>query len=365
MRPDGRTIVDQLAPEFPPQQANIAFGLSQAILDNALVEAGDPARWLVPDVGNGGDQLGKTWTETNFDDSDWSLGTNNIGFEKATGYEPLIGTDLLDNMTNSATAYVRAPFHLDSSDAVYSLTLSMKYDDGYAAYLNGVEVARKNAPVDLDWNADAARTRQDTLAIVFEDVDLTEHLGLLQNGENVLAIHALNANVSSNDFLMVPRLTALRVGEIKSLEHGYIQRPTPGGPNGDVIYAGLVADIEVDTAHGFYQEPLDVHIASSTPGASIIYTTDGSSPSVDNGIVVPPSGPDTNAAATLRIEETTTVRVAAFKDNLLPSTPETLSYIFLDDIASQDRQSMLDWATLNAGAHVLGLRIGPQCRGSQ
>ena len=177
---------------------------------------------------------------------------------------------------------------------------------------------------------------------MFEDVDLTEHLGLLQNGENVLAVHALNANVSSNDFLMVPRLAALRVGEITSLEHGYIQRPTPGGPNGDVIYAGLVGDIEVDTAHGFHQEPLNVHIASSTPGASIIYTTDGSSPSVDNGIVSPPSGPDTNAAATLRIEETTTVRVAAFKDNLLPSRAETVSYIFVDDIASQDRQSMLD-----------------------
>ena len=146
VHPDGRTIVDQFAPEFPPQQANIAFGLSQAILDNALVEAGDPAQWLVPDVDNGGDQLGKTWTETDFDDSDWSLGTNNIGFEKATGYEPLIGTDLLDSMTNSGTAYVRSPFQLDSSDAVYSLTLSMKYDDGYVAYLNGVEVGARTPP---------------------------------------------------------------------------------------------------------------------------------------------------------------------------------------------------------------------------
>ena len=40
------------------------------------------------------------------------------------------------------------PSRVDASDVtnVFSLTLNMMYDDGFAAYLNGTKVASRNAP---------------------------------------------------------------------------------------------------------------------------------------------------------------------------------------------------------------------------
>ena len=34
-----------------------------------------------------------------------------------------------------------------------ALLLNMRYDDGFVAYLNGVEVARRNAPASLAYNS--------------------------------------------------------------------------------------------------------------------------------------------------------------------------------------------------------------------
>ena len=52
-----------------------------------------------------------------------------------------------------ATAYIRVKFNLASLDDIDRLTLRMKYDDGFAAYINGVPVAEANAPETLQWNS--------------------------------------------------------------------------------------------------------------------------------------------------------------------------------------------------------------------
>ena len=61
--------------------------------------------------------------------------------------QPLIGTDVRTAMRgNNATAYVRVPFNVDEQEGFDRLRLRMKYDDGFVAYVNGQEVARRNAP---------------------------------------------------------------------------------------------------------------------------------------------------------------------------------------------------------------------------
>ena len=96
----------------------------------------------------------------------------------------------------------------------------MKYDDGFVAYLNGVEVTSANAPGrngdlgTLNWNSLATTPHTDAEAVVFEDFDLTAHLGLLQPGtNNVLAIHALNQALDSSDLLILPELVATEIPE--------------------------------------------------------------------------------------------------------------------------------------------------------
>ena len=63
---------------------------------------------------------------------------------------------------------MRIPFTVADPSAFASLTLRVLYDDGFVAYLNGTEVARRNAPAALAWNSKASSDRPGRLAVVFE-----------------------------------------------------------------------------------------------------------------------------------------------------------------------------------------------------
>ena len=53
----------------------------------------------------------------------------------------------------------------------------MKYDDGFVAYLNGVEVARDRVPDgDVPFNARASRSHSDRQAVVFDNFGISEHI---------------------------------------------------------------------------------------------------------------------------------------------------------------------------------------------
>ena len=61
-----------------------------------------------------------------------------------------------------------------------SLTLQMQYDSGYVAYLNGVEIASRNAPASPTWNSAALEYRNSPVqATTCEDVDITPDIGLM------------------------------------------------------------------------------------------------------------------------------------------------------------------------------------------
>ena len=58
----------------------------------------------------------------------------------------LIATDLEPQMKNvNASLYLRVPFSVSNVNGLDSLSLSMRYNDGFVAYLNGTRVASGNA----------------------------------------------------------------------------------------------------------------------------------------------------------------------------------------------------------------------------
>ena len=62
-------------------------------------------------------------------------------------YTNYINTDVLSKMYGvNATAYVRIPFTISDTNAFNGLQLLMRYDDGFAAFLNGHFIASANAP---------------------------------------------------------------------------------------------------------------------------------------------------------------------------------------------------------------------------
>ena len=105
----------------------------------------------------------------------------------------------------NASAFVRVPFLvvLEDLPALDLFTLRMKYDDGFAAYLNGVKVTEANAPASLSWNSAATAEHADIAALQFATFDLAPYAGLLQDGINVLAIHGLNRTADDDDFHIV------------------------------------------------------------------------------------------------------------------------------------------------------------------
>jgi hypothetical protein len=145
---------------------------------------------------------------------------------------PQITTDLESSLWQvGSSAYLRIPFLLEDPTEIQFLTLRMKYDDGFVAYLNGERVASANAPDSPAWNATALAPRSDANASVFESFDLTAMRDLLRPGTNVLAIHGLNVSADDSDFLITPELVGSAAG-LETEEARYLPVPTPGAENG-------------------------------------------------------------------------------------------------------------------------------------
>ncbi|UCD53561.1 MAG: CotH kinase family protein, partial [Phycisphaerales bacterium] len=187
------------------------------------------ARALIPTDGS----LGMDWILPGFDGSAWLAGPTGVGYD----YGDLVGLDISAMRNVNETVYVRIPFQVDDVAAVGQLTLYMKYEDGFVAYLNGFEVARGNAPPadELTWNSGSLGrlARGDEYAVVFEDFDITAPRERLVEGENVLAIHGLNAGLYSSDLLVLPELVAVSFepADLSDVVEGYLLQPTPGAPN--------------------------------------------------------------------------------------------------------------------------------------
>jgi hypothetical protein len=113
-------------------------------------------------------------------------------------------------MYNSyTTCYIRIPFtYVGSSDVFDFMTLKVKYDDGFIAYLNGTEVARRNFSGTPAWNSNASTTHSDSEAVEFESIDISDFLDNFKQGSNLLAIQGLNVSTTSSDLLFSAELIA-------------------------------------------------------------------------------------------------------------------------------------------------------------
>jgi CotH kinase protein/Chitobiase/beta-hexosaminidase C-terminal domain/Lamin Tail Domain len=312
---DGHSFVEIARgsiPTFPSRffTVEIAFANDQAYSHYQL---------LFPTVQNANAAVAMQIAEVEF------LGSSGPG----TVFADLIATDVEADMVGRHTSmYLRTPFTVEAAQPLDWLALHVHYDDGFVAFLNGSEVARSQAPDILTYDSRATADRPHDLALVSERFDLSDYAHLIQPGVNILAIQALNDEADSPDFLFQAQLenTQVIIGD-----NGYFESPTPGSANGQ-ISLGLVSDPFVDRERGFYDTPFEVAMACLTDGATLLYTLDGSAPTMATGNVY--VGP-------ILIDRTTTLRAAAFLDGWRPSQVVTHTYLFVEDIAAQDRAAAL------------------------
>ena len=139
------------------------------------------------------------WADINFAETNWLNGPSGIGYGRAD-----VTTVVADMQGSYASLYARHSFNLLDPAAVYGLSLELAYEDGFIAYLNGTPVLTVNL-------SSAAHTAlADSSQVVTETVsyNLSEHLALLDIGQNVLAIQGHNDSLNDASFALIPVLQA-------------------------------------------------------------------------------------------------------------------------------------------------------------
>jgi len=198
-----------------------------------------------------GSDLGTVWQGATFIDSGWSAGDGILGYG-----ETYINTVTVFNPPGPFTTYLRKKFVLNDNPAnVSSMTLMANYDDGFVAYLNEQEVARRSIPAGPVNYLTTANGHEGGSYI---SINLDAHLDKLVPGVNILAVEVHQVGANSNDMVWDAELK-YTVSSIPTVVKPII---TPNG--------------------GTFTDPISVSISTSTSGATLYYTTDGSLPSTSS-----------------------------------------------------------------------------------
>lgn len=139
------------------------------------------------------------WNTLSFDDSSWSTGMGGIGY----------GDNDDSTIVASGPVYMRHVFNVIDPNVWPILRFAMDFDDGYVAYLNGVEISRRNLGVqgsNVPFNTNATAQHEAVLYLNGVPENDTVPSSLLQQGLNVLAIQTHNQSPNSSDLSARPFL---------------------------------------------------------------------------------------------------------------------------------------------------------------
>jgi hypothetical protein len=116
---------------------------------------------------------GTSWAGVSFNDALWLEGATGIGYGDSDDV-----TILLDMQNSYASVYARKTFNLNNASTVTGLVLTIDYDDGFVAYINGIEVIRSYISGIPAYNTLASTSNHE--AGIPENFDLSSYLNLLR-----------------------------------------------------------------------------------------------------------------------------------------------------------------------------------------
>jgi hypothetical protein len=334
---------------------------------NTIISQGDDWKYLVPDA-----EPTSNWRLRSFDDSSWETGKSGFGMSD---------NDDATTIVVNKSIFLRKVFTISDVTSIKQLILHMDYDDGFVAYLNGVEIARAQmvGMGDLPGYDVPASGQHEALMYqgqAPEKFIIANPALVLKTGENILSIQVHNVNVTSSDLTAIPFLSvetterpeAPRVIKILNLgnhefhtnfkldadgESIYITNPsglladsvhivtlqtnysygrsaknstdwvvfgtsTPGAINSGMEVSGEMPDKPVfQIPGGIYPPSTRVIITAPTKGDTIYYTTDGSVPTKQSLMVLREIGVPISKVIKARI----------IKAGMLPGEIVTNSYI--------------------------------------
>ncbi|NQT82833.1 lamin tail domain-containing protein, partial [bacterium] len=186
-----------------PGQPN-GFKVETTITDSVLLDVGEEWKYF-----KGTEQPSdpdNAWIEPDFDDSgpSWLSGPTGIGYGDGDD-----ATELNDMQNGYLSVFCRKQFQTANPSSIDTLMLSVDYDDGFIAYLNGEEIGRRymgSAGEVFTYNMIATATVGD----LPETAEITIPKTLLKE-ENALAIQIHNTSLGSSDLSMIPSLVSRTV----------------------------------------------------------------------------------------------------------------------------------------------------------
>jgi hypothetical protein len=140
------------------------------------------------------------WRQLNFNDSSWYQGQTSIGYGDSDD------NTILDDMRNNySTVYLRHKFNVSDIDKIGTLIMGVYVDDGCIVWINGTEVARLYVSDGFKAYNDFANNHE----AEWEQVTLPMPYEYIVEGENIIAVHALNASLDSSDLSIDVALAAI------------------------------------------------------------------------------------------------------------------------------------------------------------
>lgn len=138
------------------------------------------------------------WIQLNYVDTSWFSGKGGIGYGD---------NDDSTNITSGISSlYIRKTFYINDTSKIWDILLNADYDDGFVAYINGIEITRKNIGIsgirpkysDLASGPHEAQMYQN-LPPDYIYIPKSKFKQILQNGRNVLSIQIHNDQKNSSD----------------------------------------------------------------------------------------------------------------------------------------------------------------------
>ena len=296
--------------------------------------AGSEFRYL---KGADAQNLPSDWMSSSFNDSGWETGDAPIRYGDGTG-----GTVLDDMQYNYSVVYMRSSFTVLHADSLVNIQLLAEYDDGFVIWINGKQVLNVNAPVVLDYNGFAPELHESGQ---FESFLLDPDENGLVDGENTLAVQGFNYSLESSDFYFDCSMQAETAEPVLNDTVG----------------------LQFSAMSGFYGDPFDLEITAADPSWKVVYTIDGSNPQESvtaiaggNHVTIPvdPSSSSGRPATPAFV-----VRASSYMDGIIPTWPESRTFIFLDALMEQGYPGG-GWPEGSVNGQVIDLPMDQRITGS-
>ena len=202
---------------LPPNSYFVVFASGMDVSGSVAfwhtaINTGEFWKYTLPDSAPG-----EEWKTSSTYTSAWETGKSGIGY-----------SDNDDSTLISATLslYMQKEFQIESLDEITDAILFMDYDDGFIAYLNGTEIARSSTMGSpgtyyaFNQSADGLHEAQMYNGGQPEEFSLSNHLDLLKEGSNILAIQVHNTSIGSSDMSANPFLLLGLTSIKKDLSYG-------------------------------------------------------------------------------------------------------------------------------------------------